>query len=151
MIGKMSQAQIKALLAQQLIARIGCSSKGKPYVVPVYFAYDDGIIYCQSREGLKLNMMRENPSVCLLIDDIGNLSNWRSAVVWGKFTELTVAPSIRKAASVMEAKFFPLATGGQVIHTPDNSHPPEVVEKGLKAIYFQVKIAEMTGRFEKIQ
>ncbi len=151
MIAKMSQVQIKLFLAQQVIARIGCSADGKPYVVPVYFAYDDRTIYCQSREGMKLKIMRKNPLVCLLVDDIANFSNWRSAVVWGKFTELTTASAVRKAASVMEAQFFPLPTGGQVSHSPDSSRAPEVVEKGLKAIYFQVKITEMSGRFEKIQ
>ncbi len=149
MMASMNAAQIDALLRQQVVARIGCAAKGRPYVVPVFYAYAEGSIYCQSREGLKLNILRENPHACVQIDAIDNLSNWRSVVIRGRFKELKSVVSIKKAATVLDAKFFPLATGEQVTHMPAAVNAPEVVEKKRRAIYFQISIDDVSGRFEK--
>ncbi len=145
----MTPAQIDVLLGQQFVGRIGCASKGRPYVVPVFYAYHDGAIYCQSREGLKLGILRENKEVCMLIDAIDNFSNWRSAVCWGRFTEIKSSAAIKRAAAIIEAKFLPLSTGEQVTHLPESSHPPQVVEKRPKSIYFKIVVEDMSGRFEK--
>ena len=33
-------------------------------------------------------MMRENPWVCVEVDHMDNLANWRSVIAWGRFEEL---------------------------------------------------------------
>lgn len=40
MLGELTQTQIEDLLRNEVIARIGCISDGRVYVVPVSYAYD---------------------------------------------------------------------------------------------------------------
>ena len=46
-------------------------------------------IYGHTREGSKTRLMRQNPNVCLEIDEIVSPTFWRSVVVLGTFEELT--------------------------------------------------------------
>ena len=43
------------------------------------------MLYCHSGEGLKLQMMRANPSVCFEVDRHENLANWQSVIAQGTF------------------------------------------------------------------
>jgi nitroimidazol reductase NimA-like FMN-containing flavoprotein (pyridoxamine 5'-phosphate oxidase superfamily) len=84
MIGKSTDDQIIHVLYGQRIGRIACQDEGRLYIVPVSYAFDRGYIYCHSMDGLKTKMMRNNPSVCFQVDDIDNMTNWRSVIAWGK-------------------------------------------------------------------
>jgi len=56
------------VLTSQLIGRIGCHADNVTYVVPVSYVYDGDSIYSHTHEGMKINMMRENPDVCFEAD-----------------------------------------------------------------------------------
>lgn len=44
--------------------------EGRPYVLPMNFAYEEGIIYLHSGpEGGKLEMVRRHPDVCITFCD----------------------------------------------------------------------------------
>ena len=68
------------------IGRLGCSLGDQPYVVPVAFSYESDSIYIFSTVGKKINWMRQNPKVCLQVDEIGNRRNWLSVIVTGAGT-----------------------------------------------------------------
>ena len=87
MLGEMTEGQIDQVLASQVIGRIGCHADGKTYVVPVAFAFDGRHIYAHSRNGLKIAMMRKNPTVCFEVESIENMRNWRCVIVNGAFME----------------------------------------------------------------
>ena len=69
MILEMSGAEIDDFLHEQVVARIGCHVAGRTYVVPIIYAWEGGCAYVYSIEGQKINMMRENPHVCLEVDE----------------------------------------------------------------------------------
>ena len=50
MIEEMSPGEIDALMARQVVGRIGCHVDGKIYVVPVIYAWDAGYLYVYSVE-----------------------------------------------------------------------------------------------------
>ena len=81
--------QCETLLSAHHIASLSCVKDGRPYVVPVSYAFSGGFIYSFSREGQKLDWMRANPSVSLLVVDHGSGSTWNSVVVTGSFEEFT--------------------------------------------------------------
>ena len=85
MIGILTPEQIVHVLQSQIIGRIGCYADGKVYIVPVSYAYHNHYIYAHSKEGLKTHMMRQNPSVCFEVDQMDNLANWRSVILWGTY------------------------------------------------------------------
>ena len=63
--------EIETMLSSQLIGkRIGCNSNNTTYVVPISYAYDGEFIYSLTREGMKINIMRQNPNVCFKVEDI---------------------------------------------------------------------------------
>ena len=78
MWGDLDKSQIDDLLKSELIGRLGCFDGNKVYVVPITFAYNDGYIYGHTKDGLKIQMMRNNPNVCFEIDWMKDMSNWKS-------------------------------------------------------------------------
>src|SRR5262245_40563100 len=89
MLGNLKHQEIENVIGHQLIGRLGCYADGKVYVVPISYAYDGEFIYAFSREGMKVEMMRKNPEICLQIDNMGYMDNWQSVIIWGKFEELS--------------------------------------------------------------
>ena len=85
MLGILKGQEVENVIRQQLIGRLGCYADGRVYVVPVSYAYDGEFIYAFSREGMKVDMMRKNPQVCLQIDNMNNMDNWESVIIWGEF------------------------------------------------------------------
>jgi nitroimidazol reductase NimA-like FMN-containing flavoprotein (pyridoxamine 5'-phosphate oxidase superfamily) len=88
-IRALASEEIERVLRAQVVGRIGCHTSGRTYVVPVCYAYEEGAIYAHSGRGLKIEMMRQNPSVCFEVDHIEDLTNWNSAICWGTYQELS--------------------------------------------------------------
>ena len=84
MFGDLDESQIDDLLNAKLIGRLGLQEDGVPYIVPISYAYDGESIVCHTQEGLKMEMMRKNPLVCFQVDDMDDLSRWKSVICWYK-------------------------------------------------------------------
>ena len=90
MLGELNGLQIDHPLLSQFVGRIGCTDGTKPYIIPVTYVFDGKYIIGQTREGLKLDIMRKNPNVCFEVDSIMNMANWQSAIISGTFSALNV-------------------------------------------------------------
>jgi nitroimidazol reductase NimA-like FMN-containing flavoprotein (pyridoxamine 5'-phosphate oxidase superfamily) len=56
---------LESILDRAQVCRIGLSHNNVPYVVPVCFGYRDNCLYIHSaRDGKKIEIIRENNSVC---------------------------------------------------------------------------------------
>jgi nitroimidazol reductase NimA-like FMN-containing flavoprotein (pyridoxamine 5'-phosphate oxidase superfamily) len=86
--GELDDRAIEQLLQSEFVARIACYADDKLYVVPVTYAYtrEDGFdaLIGHSADGRKVRMMRKNPEVCIEVDRIVDLANWRSVVATGR-------------------------------------------------------------------
>jgi nitroimidazol reductase NimA-like FMN-containing flavoprotein (pyridoxamine 5'-phosphate oxidase superfamily) len=61
-------AEAEAFLRQEVWGCLGLSMDGKPYVVPINYAYVDGaILFHCALEGQKLDYIRANPNVCFTV------------------------------------------------------------------------------------
>jgi nitroimidazol reductase NimA-like FMN-containing flavoprotein (pyridoxamine 5'-phosphate oxidase superfamily) len=149
MLGQLSDEQIINVLRSQVIGRIGCFADQEIYVVPVTYAYHEGYIYAHSREGLKVKMMRKNPQICFQVDAMENMVNWRSVIVWGHYEELKSESEQQAGMKILVDRLMPLMTSETVRPSHGLSHPPETVEKGMKAVVYRIKISKSTGRYEK--
>jgi uncharacterized protein len=148
MLGKLTDAQIEQVLHTQFIGRIGCCNNDKTYVVPVTYVYDSGYIYAHSKEGMKVQMMRNNPKVCFQVDIMDNMTNWRSVILWGEYEELKSEKAQQAGMKIMMDRLMPFMTS-ETVRPSHHSQAPEIVEKGFKAVAYRIKIQEKTGRFEK--
>jgi nitroimidazol reductase NimA-like FMN-containing flavoprotein (pyridoxamine 5'-phosphate oxidase superfamily) len=83
----MTQAECFSVLEESRFGHLACSKDGQPYVVPIYFAYRNGIAYAFSMPGRKIDWMRENDKVCLQVQRWQAGKNWASVVVEGRYQE----------------------------------------------------------------
>ncbi|WP_333820753.1 pyridoxamine 5'-phosphate oxidase family protein [Ohtaekwangia sp.] len=149
MLGQLTEGQIDHVLHAQVLGRIGCYAAGKIYIVPVTYVYHQGYIYAHSKEGQKVQMMRSNPNLCFQVDTMENMKNWRSVIVWGKYEELKTAKEQEAGMKIITDRLAPFITSETVHPSHGHSRPPEIVEKGFKAVVYRIKVLEKTGRFEK--
>ena len=149
MLGELSAAQVEHLLESQVVGRIGCHAEGRTYVVPVTYAYQGGMIWGHTGEGLKVQMMRKNPRVCFEVDQMDDMANWRSVIVQGRFEELK-GEAAGKAMGIVIERLMPLITSAS--STPSHGLGPEghrADTAGMTPVAYRIVIDEKTGRFEK--
>lgn len=148
MFGKLSHEQIEEVLHEQIVGRIGCHFDGVTYVLPISYAYDGDYIYCLTKEGMKMKLMRQNSRVCFQVDDLQNMANWKSVIAWGDFEELKNGAARKEAVQQLMKRALPIISS-ETTHIgpywpffPDN--PDEI-----KGIVFRIRLEAKTGRFEK--
>jgi nitroimidazol reductase NimA-like FMN-containing flavoprotein (pyridoxamine 5'-phosphate oxidase superfamily) len=103
---ELDRDEIEDFLRGQRIARLGCHAAGETYVVPVIYAYDGGAVVTVTQEGRKVAMLRENPRVCVEVDeyDADGRGSWRSVIGYGAAEELAGA-EIQDALAVLRERF----------------------------------------------
>jgi len=87
-ISTLSESECKVVLADHNLAHLACTNNWRPYVVPIHYVYADGAIYAFSLPGKKIEWMRYNPLVCLMVEEKQQGRAWKSVVVDGLYEEL---------------------------------------------------------------
>ncbi|MGV2184714.1 pyridoxamine 5'-phosphate oxidase family protein [Rhizobium rhizogenes] len=87
-IQEMPYHECIALVKQQWLARLACANANIPYVVPIQYACAGDRLYAFTLPGKKLDIMRENPSVCVQIDQLKSKHSWKSVIIDARFVEL---------------------------------------------------------------
>ncbi len=85
----MSPAEMHALLRRESFGHLGCSREGRPYVVPMHYAYDGKELYFFTTEGMKTQFIGVNPQVCLQVEEVTDSPHWRSVMVIGRADRVT--------------------------------------------------------------
>ncbi len=138
------------LLSSQLIGRLACYADGQIYITPLSYAYTaDGYIYIHTYEGKKLQMLRQNGALCFQVDDMKDLSNWKSVILWGKFEELTTPEDRAVALGVLSGRALPFISS-ETMHLSPHWPFGSDNQTSVGGIFFRIKITEMTGRCERI-
>ncbi len=134
-IQELSREEIDAFLGAQRIARLGCHADGLTYVVPVIYAYDGESIYSVTTEGQKVAMMRDEPRVCVEVDeyDADGRGSWRSVIAYGGYEELE-GEGVEAALALLRGRFARAAT----------AESPRALGPGVVA--FRIRLTELTGR-----
>lgn len=62
------QREIDEIIGKCQVCYVGMADEnGMPYVVPFNFGYKDGVIYLHSsRKGMKMDILKKNPGVCVV-------------------------------------------------------------------------------------
>jgi len=143
----LSQQECKALLKQNYIGRLAYISAGSPHIVPITYSYnsDTNTIVSYSSEGHKIQEMRNNIIVCLAVDEIASISNWKSVLAQGTYEELS-----RIDAKHMLHEF---SDGVKKVITDNyGEHPKYISEFSAKInaeetpIVFRINIRELMGK-----
>lgn len=100
-------AEIEEIIRSAKVCRLAMSIDDQPYIVPLCFGYEPGVLYFHSAgEGKKLDMLEENEKVCFELDidheilEAENPCDWgmnyRSVIGFGSATILEDDESKRK-------------------------------------------------------
>jgi nitroimidazol reductase NimA-like FMN-containing flavoprotein (pyridoxamine 5'-phosphate oxidase superfamily) len=149
MLGELALTEVERLLQSEPIARIGCHVEGRTYVVPVAYVYADGSLIGHSADGLKLRMLRKNPDVCVEIEHVDDLANWRSVIAWGRYEELS-GEEAERALDLLMARFVTLITSET--SQPSRATTPSTHARsvaGRPSVVYRIRLTEKTGRFER--
>lgn len=141
MLGELTASQVEELLRAEVIARIGCISQGRVYVVPVSYAYDGTYVWGHGMDGAKLRAMRANPEVCVEVEHVDDLSNWRSVIAWGTYEECH-GNDWKAGMALLVTRIMPLLT------FPPHQHPDPAGPK--HGTVYRIRLASKTGRFEEV-
>jgi len=150
MIRQLSSIEIDELLRKQLVGRIGCYFENEIYIVPISYAYEDNAIYCHSFEGRKIEMMRKNPKICFQIDEMQDMANWKSVIVWGDFEELIAKNERSKALKILLHRPLPIVSSitTHLGETWPFTSPTEEELDRIPGIVFRVFLTQKTGKLE---
>ena len=148
MLGVLTDIELKEVLSQELVGRVGCHADDMTYVVPMSYAFDGDNIYGHANEGMKIKMMRKNPRVCFQVDDMKDMANWKSVIVWGEFKELTEKAERDKALQLLLDRVLPMKSSETTHLSPLWPFPASDLSS-IKGIVFKIEIRKSTGRFEK--
>ncbi len=147
MLGNLSDTQIQTVLHTQMVGRIGCHADGITYVVPISYAYDGEYIYCHTKEGKKISMMRKNARVCFQVDEMTDMANWKSVLLQGTFEELKKKEEINHAMHNLMNRYLPIISS--VTTHLGNLWPFQNDDySDMEGIVFRIRITEQSGRFE---
>jgi len=133
---ELSRDEIDEFLRGQRIARLGCHSGGETYVVPLIYAYEDGVVVAVTTEGHKTAMLRENPRVCVEFDeyDADGKGSWRSVIAYGTSEELA-GDAVEPALALMRERFARNSgrtAGSRLL--------------GLNVVVLRIRLDEVSGR-----
>lgn len=133
---ELSQSEIEEFLRGQRIARLGCHADGVTYVVPLIYAYEDGAVVAVTTEGRKTAMLRENPRVCVEVDeyDADGKGSWRSVIAHGTYEELA-GDAIEPALALMRERFARAA-----------GRTAEPRPLGPRVVVLRINLEELSGR-----
>lgn len=148
----LNNSEIDALLEAEVFGHLACSDNGKPYIVPLAYIYYDNVLYGQTTEGKKIDILRKNPLVCFQVQQQKEFE-WKSAMCWGNFEEF----SFDKLDDVEASMIIELLTNkiGRIQQSVGIGVPEFVFGKqkgtplfinGKKSTLFRVVVKQKTGR-----
>lgn len=133
---ELSRAEIDEFLRGQRIARLGCHAGGATYIVPLIYAYDEDAVVAVTTEGRKTAMLRENPRVCVEVDeyDTDGLGSWRSVIAYGTYEELE-GDAVEPALALLRRRFA---------RTAGRAAEPRQLGPGV--VVLRIALSEVSGR-----
>jgi uncharacterized protein len=142
LITKMRSRECRDLLARLGFGRLACASNNRPYIVPIYFSYDAERLYCFSTVGRKIEWMRENPLVCVEVDEIRAHDNWVSVVALGHYLEISKTSKDAKGRKYIRSLIEKRPLWWQIGYTSAQIRRKRIP---VEPVFFCIQIEEMTG------
>src|SRR5215203_584913 len=137
---QMRDSEIYDLLRRVGYGHLACARDGQPYVVPIYYVYDDEQIFVYTTAGVKTEVIKINPKVCLQVEEILDDGAWRSVVVTGEAYEIENPAEREKAVELLRSSNPTLLPALAIKWAND------WMRKNVEVVY-RIKIVTASGRF----
>ncbi|PZM10030.1 pyridoxamine 5'-phosphate oxidase family protein [Rhizobium tubonense] len=132
-----------AFLSRHRVGRLAASKDNWAYIVPIHYAFVDDRFYSFSLAGQKIEWMRENPRVCIEVDEFSEHRCWESVVARGLYQELPDNDQWHDE----RMRAWGLLQKHNDWWEPGALKPrPEEREIRSDTIFFRVTVQDLTGR-----
>lgn len=138
-VQEMVNSEIEELLARVGYGHLACARDNRPYIVPIHYVYDKPDIYIYTTDGLKTEIIRANPYVCLQVEEIVDNDDWRSIIVNGDAEEITDRKEREEVVKLIRST-NPFLTPAISIRWMDNW-----IRENVEVVY-RIKPHLITGR-----
>src|SRR4029453_18524299 len=107
LVHELSAVDCVEVLKRTDLGRLGCAHDNQPYIVPIHFSFDPigTCLYAFSTVGQKIEWMRENPKVCIEVEDIADRDHWTTVLAFGRYEEMDDSP-VDKEARASAGRLF---------------------------------------------
>jgi nitroimidazol reductase NimA-like FMN-containing flavoprotein (pyridoxamine 5'-phosphate oxidase superfamily) len=142
-IEEMARLDCLSMLAHARLGRLACAWENQPYVVPLYFVYQEPYLYSFTTPGQKVQWMRANPLICVELDEVDDYDEWTSIVIFGRYEELPDTPEWRpellRGHELLQehARWWETGCASRTLLGP---------EQALAPVFFRICISRVTGR-----
>jgi nitroimidazol reductase NimA-like FMN-containing flavoprotein (pyridoxamine 5'-phosphate oxidase superfamily) len=144
LIRELTTPECQDVLKRASIARLGCARDNQPYVVPVHVYSDGDDLYSFAMLGQKIAWMRENPRVCVQVDEIVDRTQWATVVAFGRYEELLHTHGHDAERARAKELFQSTPDWWQ----PAASNPQRAVRM---AMVYRIRVETLTGRLAERQ
>ena len=143
LVHRMTSGECRTLLARARYGRLACARADQPYIVPISLHYDieDDSVYGFSTVGRKIRWMRDNPLVCLEVEEIVSRTEWQTVIALGRYEEvLRTGPgaALRQRAMELFGRHRDWWLPGAAKVASDEPHTVPVV--------YRIRLGRITGR-----
>lgn len=138
----MSIEECSELLTRNSFCHLGCTDGNEVYVVPMSYVYEDGMFYCHSREGKKLDFLRTKLFCCIQVEEIENFYHWKSVAATCEYTELDGDEALRSMRLL--------------INRLEQEHKITPLEEDFasylqSSVMFKLKVVSLKGKYENLK
>lgn len=143
MIHELTPAECREVLSRASLGRLACSRRDQPYVVPVFVYYDEAwnSLFSFATAGQKVRWMRQNPRVCVEVEDITSQLQWATVLVFGRYEEIRSTPEEvemrQRAQELFKRRHAWWLPAGSKLDTGKEPRAPVV---------YRIRIDRLTGR-----
>jgi nitroimidazol reductase NimA-like FMN-containing flavoprotein (pyridoxamine 5'-phosphate oxidase superfamily) len=142
-ITEMKWQECVDFLSSHRLGRLACTKDNWAYVVPIHYAFAENWFYGFSLPGQKVEWMRDNPHVCIEVDEFQEHRCWESVIARGTYQELPDTEEwheerMRAWAALQHHNDW-WEPGGSKPQSRELKVVPTVV-------FFRVIVQELTGR-----
>jgi nitroimidazol reductase NimA-like FMN-containing flavoprotein (pyridoxamine 5'-phosphate oxidase superfamily) len=141
------QASMEEIIKRSSICRLAMADEsGNPYVIPLCFGYRGNTVYLHSaREGRKIDILKNNPRVCVLFDIDQEVLPGKEACEWGMRFQSVIAFG---TASFLEKKEEKHDALNIIMDNYSNGNEAwRYPKKAMDAVLIiKIHVEEMTGK-----
>ena len=139
-VHELSRPECNEVLSRAQIARLACTRGNEPYIVPIYVAFDGEALYGFSTLGQKIVWLRENPSVCVEVEEIVDGREWTTVLAFGRYEELSRPHEDPEGLARAEALLAKRPTFWQPGAAKVDGH------EHATPVLYRIAVERMTGR-----
>lgn len=146
----MSAQEIEDVLTSQTLGSLACCKDNVPYIIPMAFAYKSGVLYGQTTEGKKTDILRKNSAVCFQVTQTQS-DTWQSVLIEGKYEEFDFdkpfAPDVADAIAKLHIRLKAVQDlVGISAPITTNGKPKPLTIDGKRTILFRIVATNISGR-----